>query len=176
LYLQLVLGYSALKTGVLLIPMEIMIFFVSPISGRLSDRYGSRVLSTIGIVFNAAGLIWFSTLNERSSYSTVLISLLLFGFGIALLSSPISSSIMGSVPAEKRGVASGISMTVNQTAGVISVPFSLLLMTLMMPYSKISQIVSSSQLINSNEVPIFLRALNHACLILGIIVLLSRDV
>jgi len=64
-------------------------------------------------------------------------------------------------------------MTVNQTAGVISVPFSLLLMTLMMPYSKISQIVSSSQLINSNEVPIFLRALNHACLILGIIVLLS---
>jgi len=64
-------------------------------------------------------------------------------------------------------------MTVNQTAGVISVPFSLLLMTLMMPYSKISQIVSSSQLINSNEIPIFLRALNHACLILGIIVLLS---
>jgi EmrB/QacA subfamily drug resistance transporter len=173
LYLQLVLGYSALKTGVLLIPMEIMIFFVSPISGRLSDRYGSRVLSTIGIVFNAAGLIWFSTLNERSSYSTVLISLLLFGFGIALLSSPISSSIMGSVPAEKRGVASGISMTVNQTAGVISVPFSLLLMTLVMPYSKISQIVSNSQAINSNEVPIFLRALNHACLILGIIVLLS---
>ena len=50
LYLQLILGYSALKTGVLLIPMEIVIFFVSPISGRLADRYGSRVLSSVGLV------------------------------------------------------------------------------------------------------------------------------
>jgi hypothetical protein len=80
---------------------------------------------------------------------------------------------MGSVPAEKRGIANGISMTVNQTAGVLSVPFSLLLMTLVMPYGKLSQIVSSSQLINSNEVPIFLKAINHACLILGIIVLFA---
>ena len=173
LYLQLILGYSAAKTGVLLIPMEIVIFAISPISGRLADKYGSRVLSSVGLAFNAAALIWFSTLNERSSYSTVLISLLLFGFGIALLVSPITSSIMGSVPAEKRGIANGISMTVNQTAGVLSVPFSLLLMTLVMPYGKLSQIVSSSQLINSNEVPIFLKAINHACLILGILVLFA---
>jgi EmrB/QacA subfamily drug resistance transporter len=173
LYLQLVLGYSALKTGILLIPMEIVILLLSPISGRLSDKYGSRALSSIGLIFNAAALIWFSTLNERSSYSTVLISLLLFGIGIALLVSPITSSIMGSVTPEKRGVANGISMTVNQTAGVLSVPFSLLLMTLVMPYGKLSQIVSSSQLINSNEVPIFLKAINHACLILGIIILFA---
>jgi EmrB/QacA subfamily drug resistance transporter len=173
LYLQLVLGYTPLKTGILLIPMEIVIFCVSPISGRLADRYGSRVLTSLGCVFNASALIWFSTLNERSSYSVVLVSLLLFGFGIALLISPNSRSIMGSVPAEKRGVASGISMTVNQTAGVLSVPFSLLLMTLVMPYTVLSQIVGSSQLINSNEVPIFLKAINHACLILGIIVLLA---
>jgi EmrB/QacA subfamily drug resistance transporter len=173
LYLQLVLGYTPLKTGILLIPMEIVIFCVSPISGRLADRYGSRVLTSLGCVFNASALIWFSTLNERSSYSVVLVSLLLFGFGIALLISPNSRSIMGSVPAEKRGVASGISMTVNQTAGVLSVPFSLLLMTLVMPYTVLSQIVGSSQLINSNEVPIFLKAINHACFILGIIVLLA---
>jgi hypothetical protein len=64
-------------------------------------------------------------------------------------------------------------MTVNQTSGVLSVPFSLLLMTLVMPYGKLSKIVSSSQLINSNEDPIFLKAINHACLILGIIVLFA---
>ena len=173
LYLQLVLGYTPLKTGLLLISMEIIIFFVSPISGKLSDKYGSRVLSSVGVAFNAAALIWFSMLNERPSYSIVLISLLLFGFGIALLVSPITSSIMGSVPAEKRGIANGISMTVNQTAGVLSVPFSLLLMTLVMPYGKLPQIVSSSQLISSNEVPIFLKVINHACLILGIIVLFA---
>ena len=42
-----------------------------------------------------------------------------------------------------------------------------------MPYDKLSQIVSSSQLINSNELPIFLKAINHACLILGIIILFA---
>ena len=64
-------------------------------------------------------------------------------------------------------------MTLNQTGNVLSVPFSLLLMTLVMPYDKLSQIVSSSQLINSNELPIFLKAINHACLILGIIIFLA---
>jgi MFS family permease len=173
LYLQLILGYSAAKTGILLIPMEIVIFAISPISGRLADRYGSRVLSSVGLALNAAALFWFSTLNAKSSYGAVLISLFLFGFGMALFFPPNSSSVMGSVPAEKRGIANGIRMTVNQTAGVLSVPFSLLLMTLVMPYNKLSQIVGSSQLVNSNEVLIFLKAINHACLILGIIVLFA---
>ena len=173
LYLQLILGYSALKTGVLLIPMEIVMFVLSPISGRLADRYGSRVLSSIGLALIACALFWFSTLNERSSYGAVLISLVLFGFGTALFASPNISSVMGSVPAEKRGVANGIRMTINQTASVLSVPFSLLLMTLVMPYAKLSKIVGSSQLINSNEIPIFMKAINHACFILGIIVLLA---
>jgi EmrB/QacA subfamily drug resistance transporter len=173
LYLQLVLGYSALKTGVLLIPMEIVIFAVSPICGRLADRYGSRVLTSLGLAFNAAALFWFSTLNARSTYVAVLISLLLFGLGMALFATPNVSSIMGSVPADKRGVANGIRMTLNQTASVLSVPFSLMLMTLVMPYAKLSQIASSAQLSNANEVPIFLKAINHACFILGIIVLLT---
>ena len=53
---------------------------------------------------------------------------------------------MSSVPAEKRGVANGIRMTLSQTGIVLSVPFSLLLMTLVMPYNELSQIVNSSQM------------------------------
>ena len=173
LYFQLILGYSALRAGILLIPMEIVLLALSPITGRLADRYGTRVLTSLGLALNAAALFWFSTLNETSSYSVVLISLLLFGFGTALFAPPNVSSVMGSVPAEKRGVANGIRITLNQTANVISVPFSLLLMTLVMPYDKLSQIVSNSQLVNSNEIPMFLKAINHACLILGIIVLFA---
>jgi EmrB/QacA subfamily drug resistance transporter len=173
LYLQLILGYSALKAGVLLIPMEIVVLIFGPISGRLSDRYGSRALTSVGLALNAAALIWFSTLNEKSSYGAIFISLLLFGLGRSLFIAPNTSSVMSSVPAEKRGVANGIRMTLNSTGGVISVPFSLLLMTLVMPYNKLSQIVGSSQLINSDELPIFLKAINHACLILGIIILFA---
>jgi EmrB/QacA subfamily drug resistance transporter len=171
LYLQLILGYSPAKTGILLIPMEIVIFAVSPIAGRMADKYGSRVLSSIGLALNAAALFWFSTLTQNSSYGTVLVTLLLFGFGMALFFPPNSSAVMGSVPAEKRGVANGIRMTVNQTAGVLSIPFALLLMTLVMPYAKLSQIVNGAQLESLNQVPEFLNAINHACLILGIITL-----
>jgi EmrB/QacA subfamily drug resistance transporter len=173
LYLQLILGYSAAKTGILLIPMEIVILVLSPVIGRLSDKYGSRVLSSIGLASNASALIWFSRLTENSSYFEVLVSLFLFGIGMALFASPNTSSVMGSVPEEKRGIASGIRNTINQTAGVLSVPFSLLLMTLVMPYNKLSQIVSSSQLVTSNETAMFLKAINHACLILGVIVLFA---
>ena len=173
LYLQLVMGYSALRAGVVLIPMEIVVLAVSPISGRLADKYGSRVLSSIGLALNAAALFWFSTLNEKSTYAAILISLVLFGLGRALFISPNSSSVMGSVPAARRGVANGVRMTLNMTGGVTSVPLSLLLMTLVMPYDRLSQIVSSSQLIGSGELTIFLRAINHACLILGVIILIA---
>ena len=173
LYLQLILGYSVLKAGVILIPMEIVVFILSPISGRLADRYGSRVLSSVGLALNASALIWFSTLTETSSYGAVLISLMLFGIGRALFMPPNTSSIMGSVPAEKRGVANGIRMTLNMTGGVLSVPFSLLLMTLVMPYARLSQIVGSTQLNDSVERQLFLKSINHACLILGIIILFA---
>ena len=173
LYLQLILGYSALKTGIALIPMEIAVFIISPISGRLSDKYGGRWLTCLGLVLNAAALFWFSTLNERSSYPEVLISLLLFGCGRSLFMSPNASSIMSSVPPEKRGIANGIRTTINQTGNVLSVPFSLMLMTFVMPYNRLSQIVNNSQLINSSELPQFLHAINIACLILGVIILIA---
>ena len=171
LYLQLILGYSAAKTGLLLIPMEIIVFIISPISGKLSDKYGSQVLSSVGLALNAAALFWFSTLNQKSCYTEVLVSLILFGFGMATFFSPNSSAVMGSVISGKRGIANGIRMTVNQTSNVLSVPFSLLLMTLVMPYTKLSQIVNSSQLLTSNEGPLFMKAINYACFILGIITL-----
>ena len=92
---------------------------------------------------------------------------------MGLFAAPNTSALMGSVPEDKRGIASGIRTTVNQTAGVLSLPFSLLLMSFVMPYNQLSQIISNTALNNSSEAPIFLNAVNHACLVLGIITLLA---
>lgn len=173
LYLQLILGYSAFQAGVALIPMEVMVFVLSPISGRLSDKVGGRIMSSLGLALNASALFWFSTLDQRSSYAQVLVSLVLFGFGRALFISPNASSVMGAVPAEKRGVANGMRMTLNMTGGVLSVPLSLLLMTLVMPYSRLSKIVSGNQLANGGEFFTFLHAINRACLILGVVIVVA---
>jgi hypothetical protein len=80
---------------------------------------------------------------------------------------------MSSVPAERRGVANGVRMTLNMTGTVISIPLSLLLMSLVMSYGRLAQIVSSSQLISYNELHMFLQAMNNACLILGMIILIA---
>jgi EmrB/QacA subfamily drug resistance transporter len=173
LYLQLILGYSASKAGAALIPMELLVFVLSPISGRLSDRFGGRILSSLGLALNASALFWFSTLNEHSTYASILVSLMLFGLGRALFASPNSSSVMGSVPPEKRGVANGIRMTLNMTGGVLSVPLSLLLMTFVMPYDRLSDIVSSTQLASLGEMAQFLHAINFACVVLGAIILVA---
>jgi EmrB/QacA subfamily drug resistance transporter len=173
LYLQVVLGYSALKSGVFLIPMEIAVVVLSLISGRLSDKYGGRVLCSIGLALNASAFICFSTLNEKSWYGAVLAGLLLFGSGRALFAPPNINSIMSSVIPEKRGVANGIRTTLTQTANVLSVPFSLLLMTMVIPYDRLSQIVGISQLINSNETSVFLKAIKLAFLVLGIITMFA---
>ncbi len=173
LYLQIILGYTPLQAGVVLIPMEILVFIMSPISGRLADRYGGRILSSVGLFLNAAALFWFSTLNERSSYTAILVSLVLFGFGRALFIAPNASSVMGSVPQEKRGTANGIRMTLNLTGSVLSVPLSLLLMSLAIPYTRLSEIVGSSAIGSAAELHAFLGAINHACLILGVIILLA---
>jgi EmrB/QacA subfamily drug resistance transporter len=171
LYLQLVLGYSAFKAGVILIPMEIAVVVFSMISGRLSDRYGGQVLCSIGLALNASAFICFSRLHENSWYGEILVGLILFGIGRALFAPPNISSIMSSVLPEKRGVANGIRTTLTQTANVLSVPFSLLLMTMVFPYDKLSQIIGVSQLIDPNDAPMFLKALKLAFFILGIITL-----
>jgi EmrB/QacA subfamily drug resistance transporter len=173
LYLQLILGYTALQAGIALIPMEVIVFILSPISGRLSDRRGGRILSSVGLAMNAFALFWFSMLDQHSSYASVFVSLALFGFGRALFISPNTSSVMSSVPAEKRGVANGMRMTLNMTGGVLSVPLSLLLMTFVMPYARLSQIVGSSQLATGSEFPMFLHAISRACLILGVITVVA---
>ncbi|HET6487777.1 MAG TPA: MFS transporter [Spirochaetia bacterium] len=173
LYLQLILGYSPLQAGLALIPMEVMVFVLSPISGRLSDRVGGRVLSSVGLAMNASALFWFSTLDQHSSYASVLVSLVLFGFGRALFISPNSSSVMGAVPPEKRGVANGVRMTLNMTGGVLSVPLSLLLMTFVMPYGRLAEIVGTNQLASGGELLTFLHAINHACLILGMVIVVA---
>jgi MFS family permease len=156
----------------MMIPMEAIVLIMSPISGRLSDKYGNRGFASIGLALNAAAQFWLCTVNENSSYIVFLASLSLFGFGRALFNSPNTSSIMGSVPADRRGVANGVRTTLNQTGNVLSVPFSLLLMMSLMPYDMLSRLVSSTQLIGS-EYYLFLASLKQASLILGVITLLA---
>lgn len=106
-YLQRVLNLSPVQTGIILLVMPLTMAITAPLSGVASDSIGSRFLATGGMVLISAGLVVLSLLQTDSSMLHVGLGLLLLGVGMGLFSSPNTSSVMGCVPRDQLGVASG---------------------------------------------------------------------
>ena len=107
IYLESIRGFDAQTAGLYLIAQAIPMALLSPLSGWLSDRFGSRILSTLGMGLVTAGLFLFSELNGASTGLDVIMRLAVVGVGFGLFSSPNTSAVMGSVRQEKLGVAAG---------------------------------------------------------------------
>jgi EmrB/QacA subfamily drug resistance transporter len=107
IYLQSIRGLNVETAGFYLIAESASMALLSPFSGWLSDRLGSRLLSTLGMFLVSVGLYFFSWLNAASSALDVISRLILVGVGFGVFSSPNTSAVMGSVKQTKLGVASG---------------------------------------------------------------------
>jgi len=105
-YLQQVKNFSTAQTGFVLATVPSMMLLLSPISGRLSDRYGFRHQMTIGIALVTVGLLSLSTIDAGTSVPMLVLRLAIVGIGTAIFMSPNSASIMNSVPRERLGTAS----------------------------------------------------------------------
>jgi EmrB/QacA subfamily drug resistance transporter len=121
LYMQNVLGYSAVQAGAAFLPMTILIILVAPQSGRLADRIGSRSLMTVGMLLIGTQLLLFSRVDETATFWTLLPALLLGGFGMALTMTPATAAAMKAVPADKAGVGSAVLNAFRQVGGSIGV-------------------------------------------------------
>jgi EmrB/QacA subfamily drug resistance transporter len=106
-YLQRVLDLSLIQTGLVLLVMPVVMAILSPISGWMSDRFGSRALATAGMMLISVGMLLLSTLTIGSSVDNVMVALVVLGTGMGLFSSPNTSAVMGSVREDQHGVASG---------------------------------------------------------------------
>jgi len=121
LYLQNILGYSPLETGVLFLPTTLIVMVAGPISGRLTDRLGPRWLIAGGLLLIAASMLWQSRITVDTSYGYLLPAFMALGAGIGLVMSPMSTAAMNAVDRSKAGVASGtlsMSRMVGGTFGV----------------------------------------------------------
>lgn len=116
LYMQNILGYSPLETGIRFLPTTLMVILVAPIAGRQTDRIGPRPLITAGLALVAISLAWQSFLTPTSSFGFLLPGFVLMGIGIALTMSPMSTAAMNAVDQSKAGVASGI-LSMNRMVG-----------------------------------------------------------
>jgi EmrB/QacA subfamily drug resistance transporter len=168
-YFQLILGLSPLDAGLRIIPFDIAFLVSGPLSGRLSDRFGHLPFTTSGILLSSISLYLFSTVDAFTPYSTVALYMLLFGAGIGMFSSPNMSSIMGSVPADRRGVGSAIRATFFNVGFATSLNLAVLIISFTAPYALVTQIVSVGSVNTTNaEKMLFLQGLKTTYLWLAI--------
>lgn len=102
---------TPLRAGIDTLPQMIGFLLAGPISGYLSDRYGAKLFATAGMVITAIGFALMNTLSADFHYVYFAVYIFIIGFGMGLFASPNSASIMNSVPARYRGVASGMRAT-----------------------------------------------------------------
>ncbi|HXD67212.1 MAG TPA: MFS transporter [Solirubrobacteraceae bacterium] len=126
-------GYNYVDTplwaGIYLLPLTIAFLASGPISGYLSDRFGSRGFATAGMLVFGASFVGLLLLPIDFSYWAFALLILVNGIGVGMFAAPNSSSIMGSVPPSQRGAASGMRSTFQNsgTALSIGVFFSLMI-------------------------------------------------
>jgi len=120
-YLENVKGFSVQMTGLFLMANPILMGITAPIAGSLSDRFGSRVISLMGLLLIVAGCIALGTLRADTNTFGILWRLGVLGLGMGMFQSPNNSAIMGAVPRERLGVASGLiglSRTLGNSTGL----------------------------------------------------------
>jgi EmrB/QacA subfamily drug resistance transporter len=124
LYMQNILGYSAVEAGVRFLPSTLMIVLIAPLAGRLTDRVGPRPLMVTGLSLATLSLFLQTRIDVDTGYGLLLPAFILLGIGMALVMSPMSTAAMNSVSPDKAGVASGIlsmSRMVGGTFGVAAI-------------------------------------------------------
>ncbi len=121
LFIQNILGWSAVQTGASFLPMTVLIILVAPAAGKYSDRVGSRWLMGGGMILLSVSLLIFSRLDETSTFWDLLPGLLVGGFGMAIVMTPTTAAAMGSVPIDKAGVGSAVLNSMRQVGGALGI-------------------------------------------------------
>ncbi len=106
LYFQLVQGNSAFRAGLFVAPAAATVMVGAPIAVALTKKFGPKLFAVIGSLAMLFGMLWLTQLDVDSSYLTVVIGLIAFGFGLGLAMAPMTDTVMAAVPVNSAGIGS----------------------------------------------------------------------
>jgi EmrB/QacA subfamily drug resistance transporter len=120
IFLQSVLGFSALKAGLTMAPASLLSMFVAPAAGRLTDKIGGKYILMSGLILFAAGMGWVALIAHPSSqWQSFLAPLIVAGIGMGCIFAPMVTTAMRNIQPQMAGAASGVLNTVRQVGMVI---------------------------------------------------------
>jgi len=161
LHLQKVNGLSPQMAGMILISQPLVMTFLSPLAGRMSDRIEPRLLASLGMFLNAVGLFFLSTIGPDTSGIMFVAILILMGTGFSFFSSPNMNTIMSSVDRKYYGLATGTSATMRVLGQMTSVSVATMIFAFFFGKGQIKNV----------PVPVFIRSENLIFLIFGFLCL-----
>jgi EmrB/QacA subfamily drug resistance transporter len=120
--LQVVSRWSPLAAGLSLLPVTVLMLFFSPRAGLVGDRLGPRLPMTVGPIVAAGGVALLARVGPGATYLTdVLIPVTLLGAGLTITVAPLTATVLGAVPEDRAGLASGVNNAVARTGGLVLV-------------------------------------------------------
>ncbi|WP_030325298.1 MFS transporter [Streptomyces flavochromogenes] len=120
-FLQFVLGYGALDTGVRLLPLGGAVFLGSAVTGALAPKLGVRVMAVTGMTVGTAGMFLLTQIDKGSTYGDFLAPLMMLGLALGLAISPATDTIMSSFPESELGVGGGVNDTALELGGALGI-------------------------------------------------------
>ena len=121
LYMQNVLGYSPLETGVRFLPISVLSFLAAPVAGKLVERLPVRAFLGAGLFLVGIGLLLMSGIDPSDDWTTLLAGFLAAGVGIGFINPPLATAAIGVVEPRRAGAASGINSTFRQVGTAVGI-------------------------------------------------------
>lgn len=122
IFLQQVVGYKATGAGVALLPITVIMFFLSPRFGALSGRFGPRLFMAAGPIIAAVGVATFLHQGGHPAYlSGILPGVLIFGLGLSITVAPLTAAILGAIDSRHAGIGSAVNNAIARIAGLIAI-------------------------------------------------------
>ncbi|UQZ81359.1 Multidrug export protein EmrB [Paenibacillus konkukensis] len=129
IFLQNALGYSPLDAGLVMLPGGIVMGIMSPITGRLFDKFGAKWLAVIGLALVANTLWQFAFITLHTSYGMIMILNTLLMLGISMLMMPVMTNALNELPPALYPHGTAVVSTIQQVAGAVGTALLVTVMT-----------------------------------------------
>jgi EmrB/QacA subfamily drug resistance transporter len=129
LYVQTIRGISPLDAGLMMLPGAVLMALMSPITGKIFDKYGGRILAIVGLVITTVTTYYFSQLTLDTSYTHLVILNTVRMFGMSMVMMPVSTNGLNQLPARYYPHGTAMNNTTQQVSGAIGTAFLVTIMS-----------------------------------------------